>query len=282
MRTSELVELAKELTELESLKGREQDLYFLKRERARLDNKEPETFAEKSEIEQFNVYFDKLASKMSDLNKSTLDDKKELLKKAHELVEDKTSNKNVAKLVNDLWNNFKHLPRVSKEVDDELFGEFKAILKEVDEIIASRKERKVSLISKAKEVLTNENMKQAISKMDALMDEWKAVGPAGRDDEALWNEFSEIRKEFSVKRKEHFENMKVVIEERATKKEELIKKVKYITSEAYFTDEEIKEIKSIEKEFRNIGFAGKDKDQPLWDEMQAAIRKYFDEMKFYK
>ena len=44
---------------------------------------------------------------------------KDLLKKAHEITLDKTSNKSVAKLVNDIWNDFKRLPRVSKEVDDE-------------------------------------------------------------------------------------------------------------------------------------------------------------------
>ncbi len=127
-----------------------------------------------------------------------------------------------------------------------------------------------------------ENIKDATSKMDRIFNDWKKVGFAGKEaDDALWNEFNEVRKEFSEKRKAHFENMKTVFAERVEKKEALIKKIKYITSEAYFTPEEEKQLRDIEKEFRDLGFAGKEKDQELWDNMQAAIRKYYEEKKFY-
>lgn len=294
MKKQELIALAKELSELSDLKGREQDLFFLKREYNRLNSREEETFYEKNLTDEFNSYFEKLGSRVSELTRSSFDDKKELIKKARELVSSDNNIKNLNKAINDLFNELKRLPKCSKEQDDEIFAEFKEIRQEANKkvdayfnnvkaTIASRKEKKQELISKAKEVLKMENIKNATSEMDKLMNEWKQVGFAGKeDDESLWNEFREVRHEFQEKRKAHFENMQKVFEDRAIKKEELIKKVKYITSEAYFTPEEIKEIKGLDSEFRKIGFAGKEKDQLLFDEMQAAVRKYFEEMKFYK
>lgn len=294
MRKEDLIKLAEELNALDDLKGREDDLRFLKKEYIRLSNKEEETYFEKTLTDKFNKAYETLANKLPELNRSALEDKKILISKAKELLSSGNNIKSLNRDIESLFNEFKHLPKCSKEQDDELFAEFKKIREEatkkvndyyegIKSTLEGRKAKKEELILKAKEVLKLDNIKEATSKMDALMDEWKATGFAGKEyDESLWNEFREVRKEFQEKRKAHFENMKVVIEERAIKKAELIKKVKYITSEAYFTDEEIKQIKDIEKEFRNIGFAGKEKDQELWDAMQAAIKKYFEEMKFYK
>lgn len=294
MRKDELIALAKELNDLEDLKGRESDLYFLKREYNKLLNREEETFYEKSLTDEFISLFEKLAPRMGDLDKNALEAKKEIIQNVKNLLEKEQNGKNLSKAVDNLFNDFKQLPKLAREVDDELFAEFKKlreeVSKKVDEYYANlkasfneRKAKKEELISKAKEVLKLENIKDATAKMDALMNEWKAVGFAGKEvDDNLWNEFNEVRKEFSAKRKAHFENMKNVFEERANEKAEIIKKVKYITSEAYFDDDEIKQIKDLERQFRNIGFAGKEKDQQLWDDMQVAVKKYFEEMKFYK
>lgn len=294
MKKEELIKLAKELNTLDDFTGREQDLYFLKKEYIRLSNREEDTFFEKKLTEEFNKEFELLASKVGELSRSSLDDKKEIIRKANDLLSSNKDIKNLNKNINDLFNDFKHLPKCSKEDDDAMFEEFRKIKTEANNKVNAyyegvkqgfidRKAKKEDIIKRAKETLDMPNMKEAISAMDNLFNEWKEVGFAGKDvDDELWNEFSNVRKEFSVKRKQHFENMKIEFANRVTKKEELIKKVKYITSEAYFTDEEVKQIKDIEKEFRNIGFAGKEKDQELWDNMQAAIKKYFEEMKFYK
>lgn len=294
MRKEDLIKLAEELNGLSDLKGREDDLRFLKKEYIRLSNRDEETYFEKMLTEKFFKAYELLASKAPELNRSTLDDKKALISKAKELVAKGDNLKSLTRDIEALFNDFKHLPKCSQEQDDELFAEFKQIREEANKKVSeyyngiridfdNKVKAKEDIIAKAKEILKMENIKNATAEMDKLMDAWKQVGFSGKEhDEELWNEFKEVRKAFQEKRKAHFENMKVVIEERAVKKAELIKKVKYITSEAYFTPEEIKQIKDIEREFRNLGFAGKDKDQELWEEMQAAVRKYFEEMKFYK
>ena len=294
MRKEELIKLAKELSELEDLKGREEDLRFVKKEYIRLNDREEESFYEKNLTDEFNKYYDILSKKAVELTRSSLEDKKSLILKAKELVSREDNLKNLNKSLNALFTELKALPRCSKEQDDEIFSEFKEIRKEADKKldayfagiksqIEERKAHKEEIVKKAKEVLKLENIKEATSKMDELFEEWKKVGFAGKeDDERLWNEFSTIRKEFSRKRKEHFEHMKDVFVERAAKKEEIIKKIKYITTEAYFTPEEIREIKKLQVEFKKLGFAGKEKDEELWVALQAEVKKYFDEMSFYK
>ena len=82
-----------------------------------------------------------------------------------------------------------------------------------------------------------------LEKMDALMNEWKAVGFAGKQyDEELWHSFSEVRKEFQQKKREHHEELMKLFEDRANKKEEMIKLAKQILADSDFSDEEVKKV----------------------------------------
>ena len=73
-----------------------------------------------------------------------------------------------------------------------------------------------------------------------------------------------------------------VFEERVAKKEELIKTAKILLANSEFTDEEIEKVKNLRNEYRAVGFAGKEKDDELYQRFNEIIKKYFDEMKFYK
>ena len=118
--------------------------------------------------------------------------------------------------------------------------------------------------------------------MDGLRREWKEVGYSGRGDDQLWREFAKVLDEFQEKKKEHHNEMLKLFEERAAKKEELIKTAKKILSDSEFTDEEVEKVKALRNEFKNIGFAGKEKDDDLFERFNAVIKQYFEEMKFYK
>ena len=66
------------------------------------------------------------------------------------------------------------------------------------------------------------------------------------------------------------------------KKEALIKKAKILLANSEFSEEEIAKVKELRNEYKAIGFAGKDKDDDLYQRFNEVIQKYFDEMKFYK
>ena len=118
--------------------------------------------------------------------------------------------------------------------------------------------------------------------MDALRKEWKEVGYSGKGDDYLWKDFAKVLDEFQEKKKEHHHEMLKVFEERVAKKEELIKTAKILLANSEFTDEEIEKVKNLRNEYRAVGFAGKEKDDELYQRFNEIIKKYFDEMKFYK
>lgn len=291
MNKQKLIELAEELLKEEDLSKRGEDLIFLKRQYKSLANHDEESFYEKQLTEKFNTLFEELAKKEPKLSQSTYDEKKEIIELARKILE----REDVIKASRDLDNltlSFKKAGRCSKEQDDELWAEFKAVtsefnakkrayFEEVNKLNAEKKAKKEDIISRAKELLVIRNNKEANEKMDALFEEWKAVGYSGRDDEALWKEFSAVRKEFQIKKREHHQELLKTFEERAEKKEAMIKEAKKILADSDFSPEEVQKVKALRGEFNRIGFAGKEKDEELYQRFDEVIKKYFEEKKFY-
>ena len=61
----------------------------------------------------------------------------------------------------------------------------------------------------------------------------------------------------------------------------MIKDAKKLLADSDFSDEEVKKVRNMQKEFDKIGFAGKDKDDDLYARFNEVIKKYFEEKKFY-
>lgn len=291
MNKQRLIELTEELLKEENLSSREEDLIYLKRQYKYLANQDEESFYEKQLTEKFNSLFEELAKKEPKLSQSTYDEKKEIIALAKKLL----SREDILKASKDLDNltiSFKKAGRCSKEQDDELWAEFKAITSEfnakkhayfdeLNKLNSEKRAKKQDIISRAKEVLEIKNNKEANAKMDALFEEWRAVGYSGKEDDALWKEFSAVRKEFQVKKREHHQELLKAFEERAQKKEELIKEAKKLLADSDFSPEEVQKVKNLRSEFNKVGFAGKEKDEDLFQRFDEVIKKYFEEKKFY-
>jgi len=286
-----LIELAEELLKLDNLDKRTEDLLFLKRQYKILLVRDEETFYERQLTERFNALYDELAKKEPKLNQSTFDEKKEIIELVKKLLDRKDIIK-ASKELDSLSLSFKKAGKCSKEQDDALWAEFKeardafnekkrAHFEELDKTNSERKAKKEDIIARAKQLLNIKNLRESNEKMDGLMEEWKAVGYAGKEDEALWKEFSSVRKEFNQKKREHHEELKKLFEERAAKKEEMILSAKKLLADSDFSDEEVKKIRNMQKDFDKIGFAGKEKDDDLYARFNEVIKKYFEEKKFY-
>ena len=215
MDKQKLIELAEELLALEKLDKRTEDLLFLKRQYKILLVRDEETFYERQLTEKFTALYDELAKKEPKLNQSTFDEKKEII----ELVKKLQDRKDIVKASRELDSltlSFKKAGKCSKEQDDALWTEFReardafnekkrAHFEELEKTNSERKAKKEDIIARAKLLLNIKNLRESTEKMDALMEEWKAVGYAGKEDEALWKEFSSVRKEFNQKKREHHE-----------------------------------------------------------------------------
>ena len=293
MNKQELIALAKELLQEENLDNRYQDLQLLRREYKFLVGRDEDTYAEQEETDKFIALFNELAKREPKLLSSPVEEKKNIIALARKLLDKKeilAANRELDRLSDD----FKKAGRCStKEQDDELWSEFRAVkdeffakkkayFEELDKSNEEKRAKKEDIINRAKEVCELENIREANEKMDALRKEWKEVGYSGKGDDYLWKDFAKVLDEFREKKKEHQQEMMKVFEERAAKKEEMIKAAKILLANSEFTDEEIEKVKKLRNDYKAIGFAGKEKDDDLYQRFNDVIKKYFEEMKFYK
>ena len=294
MTKQEFIALVKELLAEENLDDRNQDLQLVRREYKYIVNRDEETFYDQDETNKAVALFNELAKKEPKLLVSPLEEKKAIIEQARKLLDKKeilAANRELDKLNND----FRKVGRAgNKEQDDELWNEFRqikdefyakkrAFFEELDKANAEKREKKENIIERAKEIVNNvENIREANAQMDGLRKEWKEVGYSGKVDEYLWKDFAKVMDEFQEKKKERHGEMLKLFEERAAKKEELIKKAKILLANSEFTDEEIEKVKALRGEYKAVGFAGKDKDDDLYQRFNEVIQKYFEEMKFYK
>ena len=293
MNKQELIALVKELLQEENLDNRNQDLQLLRREYKYLVGRDEDTYFEQEETDKFIALFNELAKREPKLLSSPLEEKKNIIALARKLLDKKeilAANRELDHLSED----FKKAGRAgTKEQDDELWAEFrqvkdefyakkKAYFEELDKSNEEKRAKKEDIIKRAKEVCEIQNIREANEKMDALRKEWKEVGYSGKGDDYLWRDFAKVLDEFREKKKEHQQEMQKVFDERVAKKEELIKAAKILLANSEFTDEEVEKVKKLRNDYKAIGFAGKEKDDDLYQRFNEIIKKYFDEMKFYK
>lgn len=294
MTKQEFIALVKELLAEENLDDRNQDLQLVRREYKYIVNRDEETFFDQDETNKAVALFNELAKKEPKLLVSPLEEKKAIIEQARKLLDKKeilAANRELDKLNND----FRKVGRAgNKEQDDELWNEFRqikdefyakkrAFFEELDKANAEKREKKENIIERAKEIVNNiKDIRESNAQMDALRKEWKEVGYSGKGDEHLWKDFAKVMDEFQEKKKERHGEMLKLFEERAAKKEELIKKARILLANSEFTDEEIEKVKALRGEYKAVGFAGKDKDDDLYQRFNEVIQKYFEEMKFYK
>ena len=293
MDKQQLIALTKELLNEENLDNRSEDLQFLRRQYKFYLGRDEDSYFEQEETDKFIALFNELAKKEPKLLASAEVEKQKIIEQARKLLDKKeviAANRELDRLSEE----FKKAGRSStKEKDDELWNEFrqikdefyakkKAFFEELDKSNAEKRSKKEDIIERAKKVLEIENIRDANQQMDALRKEWKEVGYSGKGDEYLWKDFARVMDEFQEKKKERHGEMLKQFEERAEKKEALIKKAKILLANSEFSEEEIAKVKELRNEYKAIGFAGKDKDDDLYQRFNEVIQKYFDEMKFYK
>ena len=292
MEKKELIQLAENLLKEEQLENRKDDLNFLKREYKRLLDRDDDSYYEQQLTDKFVALYHELAKKAPHLFLSPVEEKKRILAEMKKLLKAEDLLR-ASKEMDKLSTEFKTAGRCSKEQDDEFWAEFKqtkdefyakkrAYFEELDKSNQEKREKKEDIIARAKEVTEHvENVRESQEKMDNLMKEWKAVGYSGKGDEYLWKDFSKVLDEFREKKKEHRQEMVKLFEERANKKEELIKTMKLLLANSEFTEEELKKVKNLRNEFNKVGFAGKEKDDDLYQRFNQVVSKYYEEKKFY-
>ena len=254
---------------------------------------EEESFSDQELSEKFNKLMDQLSEKAGDVYINTEDRKNQIIAQAKEVL-DKNNFKKGTEQMKQLLEDWKHAGRINKEKDDELWTQFSAIRSEffekkneyfanLKETYAANKALKEDLIAKAKEVAGIENIKEAGNRSNELMEEWKKVGSAGRrDDDDLWQQFLAERKAFFERRDAYYDQMKETYAKRVEAKKEIIQEAKLYLARSEFTDDEVNSIKELRAKWKEVGNAGREHENELWEEFNGIVNKYFENMRYYK
>jgi hypothetical protein len=208
-----------------------------------------------------------------------------LIRKAVALLEEKDLAKGV-RTINRLHNEWKKTGPVPKELNDQLWEEFKTASDEFNKIKTENADlireqesenydRKVELCEKAEALSNADNWKTAADEMTQLLEQWKKIGPVPRKkNNTIWNRFRTAMDEFYKKRREYFKESRVDQKENLEKKKEIIGKILAL-AETEDADDAIGKVKPLQDEFKGIGFVPIKQKNSIWEEYKAALDKVY-------
>lgn len=185
---------------------------------------------------------------------------------------------------NELWKEF-------HEASDKIKTSKKNFQAEVERIRSKNKDAKNALVAEASRLSTSGDWKQTGDRLKELMEQWKSIGSAGKDeDDKLWEQFDKARKEFFERRKRYYAEQDEKHDKAKRLKLDLIEKAIFAVKLSSFpntTSQNIKDtsdrLNDIMNQWKAAGSAGKDHDDNLWEQLNNARQKFNDtKQTFYK
>ena len=148
------------------------------------------------------------------------------------------------------------------------------------------KKAKLALCDKAEELLANENLKQVLSELNQLHEEFKHVGPVPKDDqEPIWTRFKTASDAIYERQKEYRNQLSEQYEKNLVKKLELIQTLKGYSE---FSGDRIddwtahsKKVLELKEEWKKIGFVSKEKANEINKEFWGYFKAFFNNKKAF-
>lgn len=165
----------------------------------------------------------------------------------------------------DIQKEYKEIGFASRKVNGALFARFR---KACDDFFSAKAEyfkktkdefkenlaKKEALCEKAEALMTKAEEKGAYDELQALQKEWKTVGVVRRKQgDEVWKRFCDAIDAFHAARKKHFGAQRSAEMENLKAKQEIIAKLKAISTDAERKDV-IGEIRELQNEWQKIGF----------------------------
>ena len=172
----------------------------------------------------------------------------------------------------DLWENYHFL--VEKFYD---YVKINNELRDLD--LKKNLELKTELCEKAEALIENPNVITSFKELQKYHEEWRELGPVLKEKrEEIWERFKVATAAINKRQQEYFEKLKGDQKKNLELKEAICEKMEAIISSI---GEEVdwnaitKEIETLQKEWRKIGFASKKDNQRIYDRFRDVCDKFF-------
>ena len=134
---------------------------------------------------------------------------------------------------------------------------------------------KESLIERAKELADSTEWRKTSDAQRALMEEWRAAGYAGKEqNDELWEQFRAARDVFFTRRDEHYAELRAQQAEVVETKKAIIAEAKELTSSVQNWVKTSDALNALMDRWKAAGNAGRDNEQQLWEEFNGIRRDF--------
>ena len=245
---------------------------------------------EETLAEEFDSYIDAFYAKRREFYQSAQKLKEELIEQARKVALSEEWNQ-ATEVMNALMQQWKAAGSAGKETDDALWEQFNAARQQffdrkhehweqLQGKFENARQVKENLIEQAAALEDSQEWQKTSEKFRKLMDEWKAVGSAGREHEdALWEKYNSSRQKFYERRNAHYDELHQVQGERYDAKKKLVAQAKEIADARSYTRENTKVMKDLGVEWKKVGSCGKEHEDQIWKEFRSIMDEYFDGLK---
>jgi len=174
----------------------------------------------------------------------------------------------------DIWQRF-------RKAGNTFFERLQEHRKEASQGTEENLHLKEALCVRAEELSNSTDWKGAAEAIKALQAEWKAVGPAPREQaDAVWKRFRKAADVFFERRKEHSDKLRKEQEENLRRKEALVARAEEYSKSTQWKAT-VQAIKELQAEWRTVGPAPSNKAESVWRRFRAAIDLFFERQAAY-
>lgn len=246
-----------------------------------------ESAAEDQLNDEFDAILDAFYGKRREGFKSNQAMKADLVTQAQALVT-MANLQDATRLCNELMAQWKSVGSAGKEDDDRLweaFNEARQVLfdrkqkhwEELQDKFTKARSVKQSLIEQASTIVQAEDIMKTNQQFTTLMNEWKAIGSAGKEyEDSLWNEFNAIRQAFYERREAYYSAMQGELDQKYNAKCALLEQAKTMVNQKTFTKENTEQMKKLNLDWKAIGNCGNNREDQIWREFRATMDSYFE------
>jgi hypothetical protein len=166
-----------------------------------------------------------------------------------------------------------------REAEDSLWPRFRGSLDKFYErrgaFYEENKAKKEALVVRAEEVAESTDWKTTSDALRALMEEWKTLGSAGREnDDPLWTRFRGAQQKFYDGRSSAFAEREVSHKENVRIKEELCEQAEAIALREDMRGA-IQDVIALQATWKTVGFIPREKSDELWQRFKRACDGVF-------